>query len=231
MVMKAFPLSLLAATTVLLLLLPVPGRCADCFAHSNDYSTPGEPFGKSKHTITLSGGNWGTVIGSDGNALKTALLLDIYAQILRRHAFNTSVTVDDMRQGEHGMEAEVTVTQVLLTDVPRADLQHTWNPNEITSLLMQGVYKHTKDKHDPHSDVHLVSVRLPAATTELHKCGKACWTVRLIGIFIGIAMILIAAYTIFITRKWEKQAEKEPDDDSSREPLPEQEQRRSRTRV
>ncbi|AAZ12492.1 hypothetical protein, conserved [Trypanosoma brucei brucei TREU927] len=191
MVMKAFPLSLLAATTVLLLLLPVPAH-SDCLNGTMLYLQPTE-FGKSKHIITFKGTKWDEIVISDEAKLRKSLLLDIYLQTQREYAVNTTVTINNMKVREGEMEVEVTVTQVALADDPTPELQHVWNPSEANSMIMQGKFEHTKSTYKPHGDVELITVRLPLVPPGPPLCGTSCQILR------GVVAVSLAAMTIIVS--------------------------------
>ncbi|AAZ12490.1 hypothetical protein, conserved [Trypanosoma brucei brucei TREU927] len=217
-------------TAAMLLLIPMPTLSKNCFATPRDNnSTDEEQLGTSKHVITFSGDKWGGVYTGGERKLKTALLLDIYAQILRRHAFDTTADINDVNtRGKH-MSVTVTITQVLINGTPSEKMQHTWNPSEISSLLMQGTYKHTNNLYNEYGGnsetgsngaVRLLSVKNPTISEKLHRCGEGCAALRTFSGVILFFMALVSAICVFLIFKWRRDAEKEEDEEEEEEDIP-----------
>nr|CCC91527.1 unnamed protein product [Trypanosoma congolense IL3000] len=192
--------ALLSFAVALLLVGPISAlaKAGSCFGEASDMtiypSTIPANNGTSHHTLVFTGDEWEKVKGREGKKLDAALLHDVYEQLLRTHAFNTTVDIDDIDAG-NGLEVTLTVVQELLLSAFEQKLQHMWNPREVSSLIMQGSFNQTKKLYEPHGEVSVVSVRHPTVPLGSSECRSDCLTLKIVMGTAGCIMLLITCVT------------------------------------
>nr|CCC91532.1 conserved hypothetical protein [Trypanosoma congolense IL3000] len=207
--------ALLSFAVALLLVGPISAlaKAGSCFGEASDMtvypSTIPANNGTSHHTLVFTGDEWEKVKGREGKKLDAALLHDVYEQLLRTHAFNTAVSIDDIDVG-NGLEVTLTVVQEPLLSGPEQKLQHMWNPHEVSSLIMQGSFNLTKKLYKKH-DFSLGSVRLPIMNGNIYNCGKTCSFLRTVVTLLSLVMAAVIGTTVCFRRKWAREAKKHQD--------------------
>ncbi|RNF07078.1 hypothetical protein TraAM80_03565 [Trypanosoma rangeli] len=118
-----------------------------------------QSFSKSHHIVTFGGAAWGPVVSEKEVELKRAIVADVGTQLLRKYAFLTIINVSSLSVGGH-FEARLTVMQALRSNSSSSRLLHIWPPDEVNSMIAQGVFNKTLALHTPSEAANLISVQL-----------------------------------------------------------------------
>ncbi|AAZ12491.1 hypothetical protein, conserved [Trypanosoma brucei brucei TREU927] len=190
MVMKAFHLSLLAATTVLLLLLPVPGRCADDIQQSST----------SKHTVKFDGDNWAATVQQKEEQLREILVSDIDRYVQRNGSFLTEVLITSFDPTHNFIEILIVVVQTVRAQVSNPERQHIWPPAEVNSLITQTDYSKTLSLYEGVKRPELISVKVHDGKLHFGECDDTCRRLlklaMVVIILMGVSLLILIIYLI-----------------------------------